>query len=162
MERMRRLSSRNAAEQIQSEMEGLFRALVNQQRTLLQQVDGGWRPHLEVYETGEAFVVRAELAGIDESDLDVAVEEHLLRIRGIRRRGAGEERRVYHQMDVSYGPFAAEVFIPSAITSEEVEASYENGMLQVRLPKVPPRRIVPRSVRVATGGENGASTEGVV
>jgi HSP20 family protein len=99
--------------------------------------------------------VRAELAGIDESELDVAVEEHLLRVRGVRRREASEERRVYHQMDIAYGPFAAEVFIPFAIATDQVEATYEDGVLQVLLPNVPPRRVVPRSVRVATGGDNG-------
>ena len=149
MDRTRRFPSRNP-EQIQSDMEGLFRALVNQQRAMPHQVAGGWRPHLEVYETGESLVVRTELAGIDEETLDVAVEEHLLRVRGVRRRPASEERRVYHQMDISYGPFAAEVFIPFAIATEQVEATYENGMLQVVLPKVPPRRVVPRTVRVAT------------
>lgn len=152
MDRTRRLPSRNA-EQIQSEMEGLFRALVNQQR-MHHQVAGGWRPHLEVYETDDALTVRAELAGIDEETLDVAVEEHLLRVRGIRRREASEERRVYHQMDIAYGPFAAEVFIPFAIATEEVEATYENGVLHVLLPKVPARRIVPRTVRVATANES--------
>ena len=157
MDRTRRLPSRNA-EQIQSEMEGLFRALVNQQRTMHHQVAGGWRPHLEVYETSEALTVRAELAGIDEDTLDVAVEEHLLRVRGVRRREANnnEERRVYHQMDIAYGPFAAEVFIPFAIATDEVEASYENGVLQVILPKVPARRVIPRTVRVATA--NGAQS----
>jgi len=157
MDRTRRLPSRNA-EQIQSEMEGLFRALVNQQRTMHHQVAGGWRPHLEVYETSEALTVRAELAGIDEETLDVAVEEHLLRVRGVRRREANnnEERRVYHQMDIAYGPFAAEVFIPFAIATDEVEASYENGVLQVILPKVPARRVIPRTVRVATA--NGAQS----
>lgn len=154
MDRTRRLPSRNA-EQIQSDMEEMFRALVNQQRTMHHQVAGGWRPHLEVYETSESLTVRAELAGIDESELDVAVEEHLLRIRGVRRREATEDRRVYHQMDIAYGPFAAEVFIPFAIATDQVEATYESGVLQVLLPKVPPRRVVPRTVRVATGGGNG-------
>lgn len=150
MERTRRLPSRNA-EQLQTEMEGLFRALVDQQRSLYNQITGGWRPHLEVYETSQALVVRAELAGIDEETLDVSVEEHVLRVRGVRRRDVGEERLVYHQMDIAYGPFAAEVFIPSAIATDEVEATYENGVLQVSLPKVPPRRVVPRTVRVTTG-----------
>ncbi len=151
MDRTRRLPSRHA-EQIQSEMEGLFRALVNQQR-MYYQANESWRPHLEVYETSEALTVRAELAGIDEATLDVAVEEHLLRVRGIRRREASTERRVYHQMDIAYGPFSAEVFIPFAIATDEVEATYENGVLHILLPKVPARRVIPRTVRVATAGE---------
>jgi HSP20 family protein len=156
MERTRRLLMSRQAEQIQSEMEGVFQALVNRMQ---HQGAGAWRPHLEVYETGTAIVVRAELAAIDEQTLDISVEEHLLRVRGVRRREASEERRVYHQMDIAYGPFAAEVFIPSAIATDEVEATYEAGVLQINLPKVPPRRVTPRSVRVTTAQANGQDDE---
>ena len=156
MDRTRRLLMSRQAEQIQTEMEGAFQALVNRMQ---HQVAGVWRPHLEVYETGNSLVVRAELAGIDEDALDVSVEEHLLRVRGVRRRAAHEEKRVYHQMDIAYGPFAAEVFIPFAIAPDEVEATYEAGVLQIILPKVPPRRVVPRSVRVTTANTNGLDEE---
>lgn len=156
MDRTRRLVMSRQAEQIQSEMEGVFQALVNRMQ---HQVAGVWRPHLEVYETSNSLVVRAELAGIDEETLDVSVEEHLLRVRGVRRREASEERRVYHQMDISYGPFAAEVFIPFAISPDAVEATHEAGVLQIILPKVPPRRVVPRSVRVTTANTNGQDEE---
>ena len=69
MDRTRRLLMSRQAEQIQSEMEGAFQALVNRMQ---HQVAGVWRPHLEVYETGNSLVVRAELAGIDEEVLDVS------------------------------------------------------------------------------------------
>ncbi len=157
MERTKRLRHRNA-EQIQSDMEGLFRALVERQRPLHHRVAGGWRPHLEVFETSDALVVRAELAGVDEATLDVAVEDRLLQIRGQRPKAQGEGRRVYHQMDISYGPFAAEVFIPFPIEPERVEATYDRGMLQIVLPKVPARRIVPRTVPVETGAGAGEGT----
>lgn len=155
MDRTRRLLMSRQAEQIQTEMEGVFQSLVNRMQ---HQAPGVWRPHLEVYETSDSLVVRAELAGIDEETLDVSVEEHLLRVRGVRRREASEERRVYHQMDIAYGPFVAEVFIPFAIAPDEVEATHEAGVLQIILPKVPPRRVVPRSVRVTTA-TNGADDE---
>lgn len=136
-------------EQIQSEMEELFRMLVNRQRTLHHQTAGGWRPHLEVYESEDALVVRAELAGVDERSLDVTVEDQVLQLRGVRRRTPAEERRVFHQMEISYGPFAAEVYIPCPIEAGRVEANYEGGILQVTLPKVRPRRIVPNAHRAA-------------
>lgn len=160
MERTKRLHGRNA-EQIQAGMEELFRTLVSRQRTMHHQAGDGWRPHLEVYETDEALVVRAELAGVDERALDVSVEEGLLQVRGVRRRRHGEGRRVYHQMDISYGPFVAEVFIPFPIEAERVDATYDAGMLEVTLPKAPRRRIVPRSVRVETGGAATPSEEKV-
>ncbi len=149
MERSRRPRDRRQ-EQIQSEMEDLFRTLVNRQRTMHHQAAGGWRPHLEVYESEDALVVRAELAGVDERSLDVTVEDQVLQLRGARRRAPGEERRVFHQMEISYGPFAAEVFIPCAIEAERVEAHYEGGILEVTLPKVKPRRIVPNAHREAS------------
>lgn len=153
MDRTRRLPGRNA-DRIQSEMEDLFRELFNGQRTMHHRVTGGWRPHVEVYETGAALVVRAELAGVDEETLDVSVEDRLLRIRGVRQRATSDERRVYHQLGIDYGPFSAEVFMPFTIEIERVEAVYENGMLEVTLPKIPPRRITPRTVRVG-GNANG-------
>ena len=149
MERSRRPRDRRQ-EQIQSEMEELFRTLVNRQRTMHHQAAGGWRPHLEVYESEDALVVRAELAGVDERSLDVTVEDQVLQLRGARRRAPGEERRVFHQMEISYGPFAAEVFIPCPIEAERVEAHYEGGILEVTLPKVKPRRIVPNAHREAS------------
>ncbi len=149
MDRSRKPRDRRQ-EQIQSEMEELFRTLVNRQRTMHHQAAGGWRPHLEVYESEDALVVRAELAGVDEQTLDVTVEDQVLQLRGARRRAPSQERRVFHQMEISYGPFAAEVFIPCAIEAERVEASYEGGILQVTLPKVKPRRIVPNAHREAT------------
>jgi HSP20 family protein len=150
MERTRRPHGRNA-EQIQSSMEEVFRALVNRQRALPGRAGDGWRPHLEVYETAEALVVRAELAGVAADTLDVTLEEQLLLIRGQRRPAADEERRVYHRMDISYGPFVAEIFIPFPVEPERVGATYDDGILEVRLPKVPRRRIVPQTVRIETG-----------
>jgi HSP20 family protein len=147
------------AEQIQSEMEELFRALVNRQRTVHHQAPGGWRPHLEVYETDRALVVRAELAGVEEGGLDVTVEDQILHLRGTRDRDPGQERRVFHQMEISYGPFAAEVFIPFAIDADRVEANHEGGILEVILPKTAPRRISPRTVPVAEQSpESGQET----
>lgn len=138
-------------EQIQSEMEELFRALVNRQRSMHHQAAGGWRPHLEVYETARALVVRAELAGVDESSLSVLVHDQLLRLSGSRRRETHDERRLFHQMEISYGPFTAEVFVPFSVDVDHVSAVFVDGILTVTLPKDAPRRIVPRTVQVQSG-----------
>lgn len=150
MEHGRDVPSRRP-EQIQSEMEELFRALVNRQRSMHHQAAGGWRPHLEVYETARALVVRAELAGVEESTLNVTVHDQLLRLSGTRRRETHEERRLFHQMEISYGPFAAEVLVPFAVDVDQVSAQFVDGILTVSLPKDAPRRIVPRTIRVESG-----------
>jgi HSP20 family protein len=150
MDRTRQRPVRQA-DQIQADMPYLFGSLAGRQRTLHGQVAGGWRPHLEVYETGDALVVRAELAGIEESALDVIVQGRLLRISGVRRRERSGGRRIYHQMEIAYGPFAAEIYLPFPIDPEQVEATYAGGTLEITLPKIPPQRIAPHSAGSAAG-----------
>ncbi len=105
-----------------------------------------WRPALEVYETEKALVVRAELAGIDEKHLRVALDGDLLTIEGQRLPDArGEtdtpERRSYHEMGIPYGPFRARVALPFTVMRDGVEADYEHGVLTIVLPRAERIRI---------------------
>ena len=69
------------------------------------------------------------------------------------------DKQIAAQMEISYGPFAAEVFIPFAIDADRVEANHEGGILEVILPKTAPRRISPRTVPVADQSpESGQET----
>ncbi len=99
-----------------------------------------WRPALEVYETEGALVVRAELAGIDEKHLRVALDNDTLTIYGKRApesRGDADapERRSYHEMGIPYGPFRARVILPFPVDRDAVEANYEHGLLTIHLPR---------------------------
>lgn len=105
-----------------------------------------WRPALEVYETEKALVVRAELAGIDEQHLRVALDGDLLTIEGQRLPEARSEtdtpeQRSYHEMGITYGPFRARVALPFAVVRDEVEADYEHGVLTIVLPRAERVRI---------------------
>lgn len=105
-----------------------------------------WRPALEVYETEQALIVRAELAGIDESDLRVALDSDRLMIQGkrmpdARRAADAPERRSYHEMGIPYGPFRAHVQLPFPVARDGVEANYEHGLLTIVLPRVQRVRI---------------------
>lgn len=136
--------------QIQQEMEMAFRSLISGARTTGGMQVGAWRPPVEVYEVEDALVVTVEIAGITEEDLNVEIDESLLRIAGNRPFPDGNRRRIYHQTGIQYGEFEAEVFLPFAIALDDVEAGYENGILQVRLPRAQATRIVPK------GGQNPA------
>ncbi len=99
-----------------------------------------WRPSLEVYETENALVIRAELAGINENHLRVGLDGDVLTIQGKRlpeARGESDafEQRSYHEMGISYGPFRARVRLPFPVERDEVEAHYEHGLLTVVLPR---------------------------
>jgi HSP20 family protein len=99
-----------------------------------------WRPALEVYETVTALVIRAELAGINEDDLRVALDSDTLTIHGKRlpeARGESDtpEQRSYHEMGIPYGPFRARVALPFPVVRDAVEANYEHGVLTIVLPR---------------------------
>ena len=102
-----------------------------------------WQPDVDVYETEDAFVVRAELAGVRRDDLRVTVDGERLRIRGIREGGDSRALRL-HQMEIASGPFERSLRIPADVDRDRVSAHLEDGLLTVTMSKrVPVRRSVP-------------------
>ena len=98
-----------------------------------------WRPPTDVFETEENFIVRVEVAGMQEADFKVTLGEQHLQISGIRLDIS--ERRAYHQMEIPYGEFITEVELPSPVVFEQVEAVYREGFLRIVLPKARPHHI---------------------
>lgn len=98
-----------------------------------------WRPPTDVYETSDAVVVKVEIAGMKEEELEVTLNGRVLSIRGVRR-DSGVKLR-YQQMEIQYGPFETEVEVPRAVDFEQLEATYENGFLVVRLGRAQPHKI---------------------
>jgi HSP20 family protein len=103
--------------------------------------DGRWRPAIDVYEADGALHVVAELAGVREDQISVALDEGILRIRGERSPVCDDPKRSVHAMGILYGPFAADIYLPFSVDHENVEATYENGMLRVQLTPVAPTQI---------------------
>ena len=102
-----------------------------------------WQPDVDVFETEDAFVVRAELAGVRRGDLRVTVDGEVLRVRGIRAGGGARAVRL-HQMEIATGPFERSLRIPSEVDRERVTAHLEDGLLTVTMEKRKPvRRSVP-------------------
>jgi HSP20 family molecular chaperone IbpA len=92
-----------------------------------------FRPPADVYETDEALVVRAELAGLSDGDLDVEIYEDALVVSGDRKTLLREGRRFY-EVGIRTGPFRLEVPFPRPIDAARVETRYENGIVCVVLP----------------------------
>jgi HSP20 family protein len=98
-----------------------------------------WRPPTDVYETDDAIVVRVEIAGMEEADFTIILDERSLLIRGVRAESA--ERRAYHQMEIRFGEFGTEIELPYPVAANQVEAVYGMGFLRVVLPKARPQNI---------------------
>ncbi len=102
-----------------------------------------WQPDVDVFETEEAVVVRAELAGVRRGDLKVTVDGDRLRIRGLRD-GGGRTAVRLHQMEIASGPFERCLQIPADVDRDRVTAHLEDGLLTVTLARRKPiRRTVP-------------------
>jgi HSP20 family protein len=99
-----------------------------------------WVPPTDVFETEDEFVVQVEVAGVKQSDLAVSLHDRRLIISGTRT-DRGPSPRAYHQMQVRFGDFGAEVELPAPVDENGIDASYADGFLRVVLPKRKPRQI---------------------
>lgn len=138
MERMHRHISRQ------------MRQLIPRERWIAIQSYQGWRPPTDVYETEDMAVVRVEIAGAHQDAFQVSFADHVLSVTGHRDDPA--DKLAYQQMEISYGEFRTDVFIPWQVTEDGIEATYEDGILVVQLPKAPASRRVP----VQTGVEKNS------
>ena len=133
-------------ERVQQEMEAVFRNLLSGGTAVANGQPSPWRPATEVYETTEALIVRAEIAGMDEGQLAVDIDGDLLLIRGERPERCPDGRRTYHEARIPYGAFRAEIYIPFPVDPDRTVADYQNGFLRIVLPRVTARTIVPNQV----------------
>ncbi len=93
-----------------------------------------WQPLTDVYEDDDGVVViRVEVAGMRSEDFSISLAGRTLVVAGTRIDPA--PKRTYHQMEIHFGEFRAEVYLPWSVESEDVEASYEEGFLTVRFPR---------------------------
>ncbi len=138
-----RRGTRQERDRIRQEIVEAFQTWYVGFSPLLRMAARPWRPPLEVYEDERGLVVRAELAGLREDEIDVIVNDSTLQISGVRRPREEGQRRTYHEMGIAYGPFEAEVLLPFPVDLDAVEAIYERGFLEVRLPRLSHMRTVP-------------------
>lgn len=95
----------------------------------------GFFPSVDVAEKEGEFVVRAELPGVEEKDLEVTVEEKALTIRGEKKEEHEEERENLFRMERSFGSFHRQIRLSAPLDREKVKASFKKGVLKIHLPK---------------------------
>lgn len=110
-------------------------------RSVWQVVAGSlsWCPPTDVYETDDQITVRVEAAGMKKGEFFITLDKQLLLIEG--RRPSLSETCAYHQMEIGFGEFRNGVELSSPVITEQVTAVYEDGFLELTLPKQKPRRV---------------------
>jgi HSP20 family protein len=96
-------------------------------------------PSINVSETPQAYLIKAELPGVKKEDVNLTVENGLLTLRGERKYESEHKDEKVHRVESSYGSFMRQFRVPEDASAEGIEASYKDGVLNVRLPKVPPK-----------------------
>src|ERR1700730_17091159 len=105
-----------------------------------------WAPTVDIYETPNELVVKADLPDVNEKDIDVRVENNLLTIRGERKFEKSVSEESYLRVERTYGAFSRSFSLPNTVNAEAIGAEYKNGVLTVNLPKREESK--PRQVKV--------------
>jgi len=96
---------------------------------------GSWSPAVDIYETAEALILKAELAGFSKEAVNIEIKARALLLRGSRPRESEVDDAHYHCMEWASGAFERSFLLPAAIDPEQVTASYKDGVFKLRLPK---------------------------
>lgn len=105
-------------------------------------------PSVDVYEEPDTVVVKAELPGIGKEDVEVNISDNVLTITGEKKSEEKVERKDYHRIERSYGSFSRSIRLPGEVVSDQAKASFENGVLEVRIPKTEAAKQKKRKIEI--------------
>ncbi len=105
-----------------------------------------WSPAVDIYETENELVLKADLPEVDLKDIDVRVENQTLTISGERKFESQDSGKGYHRIERSYGSFTRSFAVPNTFDTDKISAAFKNGVLSVTLPKKEAAK--PRQIKV--------------
>src|SRR5512142_1335821 len=94
---------------------------------------GAFIPPVDVYEDEHAIILKMEVPGIDQKDIDIRLENNVLTVRGERKFEKDEKEENFQRVERRYGSFTRSFTLPSSVDTENVQADYANGLLKIRL-----------------------------
>src|SRR4051812_31883513 len=113
---------------------------------------GRWVPAIDLAETDDQLVLSADLPGLDKDDVSIEIKDGVLTVSGERKAVHEETKNGYHRVERAYGGFSRSLSLPRGVDADQVQAEFDKGVLEVRIPKPAERR--PHRVQI------GASVEG--
>jgi HSP20 family protein len=109
-----------------------------------------WAPPVDIYETENELVVKADLPDLEEKDIDVRVENNTLTIRGERKFEKSVNEDHYLRVERAYGPFTRSFSLPNTVSSENIRAEYRNGVLTLHMAKREESK--PKQIKISVSG----------
>lgn len=105
-----------------------------------------WSPRVDIQESEEHYLVRADIPGLERDDISVSVENRVLTLKGERRREKTDDRE-NRLLERAYGQFKRSFRLPSKVENEKIKADYKNGVLTITIPKA--KEAVPRKIEIS-------------
>lgn len=132
---------------MQEEMNRYFDDFFGEQRRGLS--EGAWLPAVDVSETDSEMVVRAELPGMTQDDIEVNLQDNVLTLKGEKKQEKKEEKENYHRVERSYGSFSRSFTLPAGVNQDEVKATFKDGVLEIAMPKTEEAK--PKKIAITAG-----------
>lgn len=121
---------------IQEKMNQLFEDTLSRTRGREEGLSAGmWTPAVDIYETGESVVVKAELPGLAKEQVGIEVKDGVLTLKGERKVEKDVKEENYHRVERAYGTFQRSFSLPATVEQEKIRATLKDGVLEVTLPK---------------------------
>jgi HSP20 family protein len=108
-----------------------------------------WAPALDISERKDAYLVTVELPGVEPDDLEITMEDGLLTIQGERHFAHDSSEQQFHRVERRYGAFRRAITLPAQVQAEQIQASFDNGVLQIVVPKMEEAK--PKRIQVRPG-----------
>jgi HSP20 family protein len=136
---------------IQNEMNRLFNTFFDQPTPTAR---GGtasrrWMPAMDLVETADQYVLRADLPGLSDDDVNLQLEDNVLTISGERNAQQEQNEEGYYRIERAFGSFARSLTLPDGVDPDGVQAHFDRGVLEIRIPK--PEQKKPRHVHIQLG-----------
>jgi HSP20 family protein len=111
-----------------------------------EMVQGAWIPPVDIFETGDSIVIKAELPGISKEDITLEVKENTLTIKGEKKFEKDVKEESYHRVERSYGAFQRAFSLPGTVQQDKVKAKFRDGILEITIPKAEEAK--PKQIKV--------------
>ena len=144
---------------IQNEMNRLFNTLFDQPNATGRNATGArrWIPAMDLVETADHYVLRADLPGLSDGDVNVQLEDNVLTVSGERKAEHETEQEGYYRLERAFGEFSRSLTLPQGVDPDGVQATFDRGVLEIQIPK--PEQKKPRQVQISLGNKRRNTIE---
>lgn len=115
-----------------------------------------WLPAMDLVETPDHYVLRADLPGLADGDVNVQLEDNVLSISGERKAEHDDQQEGYYRLERAFGAFSRSLTLPEGVNPDAVQAHFDRGVLEIRIPK--PEQRKPKTIQIALGANTDIKT----